>query len=46
MDASVRTLLWLAACLREDYGWISEAVIERRLRVTRPFAQWILGQVT
>lgn len=46
MDASVRTLLALAECLKGDYGWISEAVIQRRLRVTRPLAQWILSQVT
>jgi len=46
MNASVNVLLALARLLREDYGWISEAVIQRRLRVTRPLAGWILLQIT
>jgi len=46
MDAGIGVLLTLARLLRDDYGWISEGVIQRRLRVTRPLARWILSQVT
>lgn len=46
MDASLRTLLALAECLKGDYGWISEGVIQRRLRVPQFWARCILSQVT
>jgi hypothetical protein len=46
MDASLRKLLALAELPQEDYGWISEAVIQRRLRVPQFWAKCILSQVT
>jgi len=46
MDASLRVLLSLARLVKADYGWISEGLIQRRLRVPQPWAGWILSQVT
>ena len=46
MEATVAQLLTAAEHLKEDHGWISDALIERRLRVPESLAHWILLQLT
>ena len=42
LDAPVAQLLSAAAGLREQHGWLSEALLQRRLRVPATLARWLL----
>ena len=46
MEAPVSQLLRAAALMREQYGWLSESLIERRLRVPEALAKWLLTELT
>ena len=46
MEATVSQLLTAAKELKEDYGWVSENLVERRLRVPQSLATWLLRHLT
>ena len=42
LEATVAQLLTALDGLREEYGWVSEELIVRRLRVPLTLARWLL----
>jgi len=44
MNATVAGLLSAAVRLREEYGWSSANLLQRRLRVTRQLASYLFEE--
>ena len=45
LDAPVAKLLCGAAGLRKQHGWLSESLLQRRLRVPQTLARWLIDQL-
>jgi len=46
MDTPVRVLVERAAELERAYGWVSAGVLQRRLRVSRRMADYLVRELS
>ncbi|MGH6998721.1 MAG: hypothetical protein ACREEO_11010 [Phenylobacterium sp.] len=46
LDAPVAQLLSAAVGLQDQHGWLSETLLQRRLRVPQTLARWLIDNLT